>query len=97
MALTHWVCFLFLERTANVLASNLGMLFRRLLHLGSIPVCWKLANVTQIPKCLSSSSVVNFRPISIASVLSKVFECWVSVSLGRFVECRCVLPTTGFR
>ena len=38
-----------------------------------------MANVTPIPKGPSSSSVGNFRPISITLILSKVFECLVSV------------------
>ena len=58
--------------------------------LGSFP------NVTPIPKGLPSSSVANYRPISITSVLSKVFEHLVSVRLGRFMERSGVLPTTQF-
>ena len=41
-------------------------------------------------------SVANYRPISITSVLSKVFERLVSVCLGRFMERSGVLPTTQF-
>ena len=54
------------------------------------------ANVTPIPKGPPSSSVTNYRPISITSVLSKVFERLVSVRLGRFMEHSGVLPTTQF-
>ena len=44
-----------------------------------------------------SSSVANYRPISITSVLSnKVFERLVSVRHGRFIERSGVLPTTQF-
>ena len=53
------------------------------------------ANVTPIPNG-PPSSVANYRPISITSVLSKVFERLVSVRLGRFMECSGVLPTTQF-
>ena len=42
------------------------------------------------------SSVANYRPISITSVLSKVFERLVSVRLERFMERSGVLPTTQF-
>ena len=52
--------------------------------------------LTPIPKGPPSSSVANYRPISITSVLSKVFERLVSVRLGRFMECSGVLPTTQF-
>ena len=71
-------------------------MFWRLVRLGSFPACWKQANVTPIPKGPPSSSVANYRPISITSVLSKVFELLVSVRLGRFMECSGVLPTTQF-
>ena len=42
----------------------------------------------------TSSSVANYQPISITSVLSKVFERLGSVRLGRFIERSGVLPTT---
>ena len=74
---------------------RLSVVFRRLVRLGSFPACWRQANVTPIPKGPPSSSVANYRPISITSVLSNVFERLVS-GLGRFME-RCgVLPTTQF-
>ena len=53
-------------------------------------------NVTPIPKGPPSSSASNYRPISLAPILSKVFERLVSVRLGRFMERRGVLPTTQF-
>ena len=87
---------LFLKRTANVMALRLSVVFRQLVRLGSFPACWRQANVTPIPKGPSSSSVANYRPISITSVLSKVFERLVSVSFRLFVECSGVLPTTQF-
>ena len=71
-------------------------MFWRLDRLGSFPACWRQANVTPIPKGPLSSSVANYRPISITSVLSKVFERLVSVHLGRFMERSGVLPTTQF-
>ena len=41
---------LFLKRTAEVLAPSLAVVFRWLLRLSSFPVCWRVANVTPIPK-----------------------------------------------
>ena len=87
---------LFLKRTVDVLAPRLSVVFRRLDHLGSFPASWRLANVTPIPKGPPSSSVANYRPIFITSVLSKVFEWLVSVRLGRSMECSGVMPTTRF-
>ena len=85
---------LFLKKTADVLAPRLSVVFRRLLRLGSFPACWRQANVTPISKGTLSSSVANYKPISITSVLSKVFELLVSVHHGRFMEPRGVLPAT---
>ena len=86
---------LFLKKT-DVMALRLSVVFRRLVRLGSFPACWRQTNVTTIPKGPQSSSVSNYRPISITSVLSKVFEHLVSVRLGRFMERSGVLPTTQF-
>ena len=87
---------LFHKRTADVMAPRLSVVFRRLVRLGSFPACWRQANVSPIPKGPPSSSVANYRQISITSVLSKVLERLVSVRLGRFMERSGVLPTTQF-
>ena len=60
---------LFLKTTAVVLAHRLAVVFRRLLRLGSFPVCWRVANVTPIPKGPPSSSASNYRPISLTPIL----------------------------
>ena len=87
---------LFLKGTADVMAPSLSVVFRRLVRLGSFSACWRQANVTPIPKGPPFPSVANYRPISITSVLSKVFERLVSVRLKRFLERSGVLPTTQF-
>ena len=87
---------LFLKRTVNVMAPRLSVVFRRFVRLGRFSACWRQTNVTQIPKGPRSSSVANYRPISITSVSSKVFERLVSVRLLRFLERSGVLPTTQF-
>ena len=80
VALTHWVCFpFFISELLMSWPTRLSVVFRRLVRLGSFPAGWRQANVTQIPKGQPSSSVANYRPISITSVLSKVFELPVSV------------------
>ena len=69
---------LFLMRTADVMAPCLCVVFRWHVRLGSFSHCCRQANVTPISKDTQSSSVANYRPISITSVLSKVFERLVS-------------------
>ena len=76
----------FLKRIADVLAHRLGVVFRRLVRLGSFMACRRQAYVTPLPKGPPSSSVANYQPISITSVLSKMFERLVSVRLERFME-----------
>ena len=49
-----------LKRTADVLTPRLSVVFWRLVRLGSFPACWRLANVTPIPKGPPSSSVANY-------------------------------------
>ena len=78
------------------MATRLSVVFRLLVRLGSFLDCWRQANLTPIPKGPPPSSVVNYRQISITSVLSKVFERLVSVRLGQFMERSGVLPTTQF-
>ena len=69
---------LFLKSTADVMAPILVQCFGGLF----VWVVSQLAGDSPIPKGPPSSSVANYRPISITSVLSKVFERLVSVCLG---------------
>ena len=92
----QYVSSFFLRKLLMFWPSHLSVVFRRLVRLGSFLACWRQANVTPVPKGPPSSSVVNYRLISITSVLSKVFEHLVSVLLGRFMERSGVLPTTQF-
>ena len=62
------------------MAPRCSVLFRRLVRLGSFPACCRPANGTPITKGPPSLSVVNYWPISITSVLSKVLEPLVSSS-----------------
>ena len=55
-----------------------------------------MAKFSPIPKGTPSSSVANYRPISLTPILPKVHERLVSVGLGRFMECRGVFPATQF-
>ena len=64
----------FIKRTADVMASRISVVFRRLVRRGSFQACLRQANVTPIAKGPPSSSVANYRLISKTSVFSKVFE-----------------------
>ena len=87
---------LFFKRTAAVFAPRVSTVFRQLIRSGSFPSSWKAACITPVPKGPPSSSVSNYRPISITPVLSKVFEKLLSSRLGRFFEHYGLLPQTQF-
>ena len=90
-------CFpMFFQRTASVLAPKLSRLFRRLLRCGELPLEWRIADVTPIPKTPLLALVCNYRPISITPVLSKVFERLISLRFGCFLERSGVLSSQQY-
>ena len=78
-------CFAFLL-SLTIVSPKLGIIFRMLNRHGSLPECWRSANVTAIPKGAPSPDRKNERPISITRILSNVYEKLVSHKLSRFCE-----------
>jgi len=64
--------FLFELRT--VIAYPLWLLFRKSLDEGIFPSIFKFSSITPILKSGSPSDVSNYRPISVQSHISKIFE-----------------------
>ena len=56
------------------LARPLSMIFRMSYDTGVVPKEWRIANVVPVHKKGSKSDVKNYRPISLTSLVSKVFE-----------------------
>ena len=90
---------LFFKKVANVIAGPLSAVFRSMIRLGSFPSIWRTAHITPVPKGTSSSSPSDYRPISITSVLSKVYERMIASRLGKYLEINGLLPSSqyGFR
>jgi hypothetical protein len=59
---------------AQILSPAIAFLFNWSLNVGQVPLCFKIANVTPVPKCSPATQPSNFRPISLLPVLSKVLE-----------------------
>ena len=66
-----------LKENAQELALPLKILFDKTLNEGKIPHQWKLAEVIPIFKKGSKSQPGNYRPVSLTSVICKIFETFI--------------------
>src|ERR1044072_9461685 len=62
------------SKRASELAPCLGKLFRLWVSTSTFPSCWKRALIQPVPKKGAPFQPSTYRPISLTSVLSKVFE-----------------------
>ena len=59
----------------NILLLFIVKIFRGLIATGSFPALWRTTNITPIPKGTSPSQFpLDYRPISITPIISKVYE-----------------------
>ena len=70
-----------LKECAKELALPLKLLFDKTMECGKIPKKWKEAEVRPIFKKGSKTTPGNYRPVSLTSVICKVFETFVRKSL----------------
>jgi len=70
-----------LREGALYLSSPVFRIFSQSITTRRFPACWKLADVTPVPKC-KNPSVKDFRPISLTPVLSKLLESLVLKSMS---------------
>ena len=63
-----------LKKTCNTVCVPLSLLFNLLLSKSEFPTQWKTASVMPLFKKGDTSSISNYRPISLLSAVGKVFE-----------------------
>ena len=63
-----------LKNCATSLAYPLSLIFKTSYNTGQIPSDWKLASIVPVYKKGSKVSVENYRPISLTSLVMKIFE-----------------------
>ena len=73
MGLDGWHTF-FLHRSADILCDPLLILFTKSLKEGIVPPGWLEACITVIHKKCLKTSIENYRPVSITSVICKMME-----------------------
>ena len=77
---------LVLKQCSLMLARPLANLFCLSYRADIFPSCWKLANVTLIPKNCEPNNPENYRPITVRSALSKVMESMINPHLVSYLE-----------
>ena len=65
---------------------SVGELFRKCADTGKIPAEWKLASIVALHKKGSRDSALNYRPVSLTSILCKVYEKIVRKHILTYVE-----------
>jgi hypothetical protein len=75
-----------LKICAGALAEPLSLIFKRSVREGYVPKQWKDANVTPIFKKGSRLAAVNYRPVSLTSVVCKVLEGLIRDRFMQYLE-----------
>ncbi|KAL5257075.1 hypothetical protein ACHWQZ_G012112 [Mnemiopsis leidyi] len=75
-----------LKNCANALCTPLTLLFQSSFYTCNIPNDWKTANVVPVYKKGSKNCVQNYRPISLTSLIMKVYEKVIAAELLKRVN-----------
>ena len=89
----------FVKIAKGILSPILAKLFTKCIHQETFPSDFKVAYVIPIPKTSSPKSLDEFRPISLLSVFSKLFEKILKIKMLKFISKNNILTPFqyGFR
>jgi hypothetical protein len=85
-----------LKHIKNDISKILSVLFNLILESAVYPGCLKLARVVPIYKTGDSKQMTNYRPVSVLSVVNKIFEKLLYVRLNAFFRATNVLSADQF-
>ena len=74
-----------LRNTASSISPFLCKLFNNSLSTGLVPSDWKVSNIVPIPKGADAAQCINYRPISLLPLVSKILERIVHSHLLHFL------------
>ena len=77
------------KSTARSIAYSVALLFNNSISTGKIPKAWKVSSVVPVPKGSDSTSVSNYRPISLLPVISKLLERHMHFLISCQIETLC--------
>src|SRR5207245_2100737 len=83
-----------LKNLNSVLCSPLSILFNRIFLTGELPDDWKCVHVRPIFKKGCSSDPNNYRPISLTSVVCKIFESVIKNQLLSYLNTYSLISTS---
>ncbi len=88
-----------IKNNKEIFAIPISLLYNQSISIGTFPTCLKHAIVIPIYKKGKTDSVENYRPISLLSVYSKMFEKLMKKSLFKYLEINNILcrEQYGFR
>ena len=86
----------FLKMSAEAVAYPLFLLFSRSLKSGVLPEIWKTAFISPIFKSGIRGDPLNYRPISLTCVCSKMFERLISHAITEYLEVNKILTSEQF-